>query len=94
MPLKVKINVTLRAQFRQKIGSERVKYLLGPVGDMYRLSNTFRMLVNTSNEVNCRLLWEIRMYNFSRIILERVFVGSIVNIRNECLFSGFMGNES
>ena len=31
---------------------------------------------------------------FSLNILERVFVGSIVNIRNECLFSGFMGNES
>ena len=26
------------------------------------------------------------MYNFSRRILERVFVEGIVNIRNECLF--------
>ena len=43
-------------------------------------------VINTSNEVKCPLLWEFRIYNFSRRILERVVVGSIVNIRNECLF--------
>ena len=42
--------------------------------------------INTSNEVMRRLLWEFWIYNFSRRILERVSVGSIVNIRNECLF--------
>ena len=39
-------------------------------------------------------LWEFWIYNVYRRILGRVFVGNIVNIRNECLFSGFMGNES
>ena len=34
------------------------------------------------------------MYNFSQRILVRVFVRNIVNIRNECLFSWFKGNES
>ena len=34
------------------------------------------------------------IYNFSQRILERVFVGNIINIRNDCLFSGFLGNES
>ena len=43
-------------------------------------------VIKTSNEFKCPLLWEIWMYNFSRRILEMVFVGSIVNIRNECLF--------
>ena len=43
-------------------------------------------VINTSNEVKCPLLWEFWIYNFSRRILERVFVGRIVNIRNECLF--------
>ena len=46
--------------------------------------------VNTSNEAKCPLLQEFLIYNFSWIILERVFVGSIVNIRNECLFSWFI----
>ena len=44
------------------------------------------VVINTSNEVMCLLLWEFWIYNFSRRILEKVFVGSIVNIRNECLF--------
>ena len=43
-------------------------------------------VINTSNEVKCRLLWEFLIYNFSQRILEKVFVGNIVNIRNECLF--------
>ena len=43
-------------------------------------------VINTSNEVQCLLLWEFLIYNFSRRSLERVFVGSIENIRNECLF--------
>ena len=51
-------------------------------------------VINTSNEVKCPLLPEFWIYNFSRRILERVFVRRIVNITNECLFSGFMGNES
>ena len=45
---------------------------------------------NTSNEVKCPLLSEFRIYNFSLRIFGRVFVGSIVNIRNECLF--FLGS--
>ena len=32
-------------------------------------------------------------FNFSRRIMERVFVWSILNIRNESLFSGFMENQ-
>ena len=51
-----------------------------------RLGRITHAVINTSNEVKCRLLWEFSIYNFSRRILERVFVGSIVNIRNECLF--------
>ena len=43
-------------------------------------------VINTSNEVQCPLLWEFWINNFSRKILERVLVGNIVNIRNECLF--------
>ena len=43
-------------------------------------------VINTSNEVKCPLLWELWIYNFPRRILERVIVGSIVNIRNECLY--------
>ena len=43
--------------------------------------------INTSIEVKCPLLWEFWIYNLPRRILERVFIGSIVNIRNECLFS-------
>ena len=31
--------------------------------------------------------------NLSQRILDRVFVCSIVNTKNECLFSEFMGNE-
>ena len=51
-----------------------------------QLGRITHAVINTSNEVKCRLLWEFLIYNFSRRILERVFVGSIVNIRNECLF--------
>ena len=43
-------------------------------------------IINTSNEVKCPLLWEFWIKNFSRRISERVFVGNIANIRNECLF--------
>ena len=43
---------------------------------------------------SARFLWEIWISYFARRILEGVFVGGIVNIRNECLFSRFMGNES
>ena len=51
-----------------------------------QLGRITRAVINTSNEVRCPLLWEFWIYNFSRRILERVLVGSIVNIRNECLF--------
>ena len=51
-----------------------------------QLGRFTRAVINTSNEVKCPLLWEFWIYNFSRRILVRVFVGSIVNIRNECLF--------
>ena len=44
-------------------------------------------VINTSIEAKCPLLWEFWIYNFSRRILERFFVGSIVNIRNECLLT-------
>ena len=43
-------------------------------------------VINTSNEVKSPLLWEFWIFNFSLRILERSWVGSIVNIRNECLF--------
>ena len=43
-------------------------------------------VINTSNEVKFPLLREFWMYNSSRRIMERVFVGRIVKIRNECLF--------
>ena len=43
-------------------------------------------VINTSNEVECPLLLEFWINNFSRRILKRVLVGNIVNIRNECLF--------
>ena len=43
-------------------------------------------VIHTSNEVKCPLLWKFWIYNLSRRILESVFVGNIVNIRNECLF--------
>ena len=42
------------------------------------------------NEFKCRLLREFWIHNF-RQRLERVIVGSIVNMKNECLFSWFMG---
>ena len=45
--------------------------------------------IHTSNAVKYPLLWEIWIYNFSRRILERVFVGHIVNIRNGFLFFSF-----
>ena len=45
------------------------------------------VVINTSIQVKCPLPWKFWIYNFSRRILERFFVGSIVNIRNECLFS-------
>ena len=41
-----------------------------------------------------RFLREIWISYFARWILEGIFVGGIVNIRNEYLFSRFMGNES
>ena len=41
-----------------------------------------------------RFLREIWISYFARKILEGVFVRGIVNIRNGCLFSRFMGNES
>ena len=44
------------------------------------------VVINTSIQVKCPLLWQFWVYNFSRRILERFFVGNIVNIRNECLF--------
>ena len=47
-------------------------------------------VINTWNEARCLLLRKF----YSRRILESVFVGSIVIIRNECLFSGLMGNDS
>ena len=47
-------------------------------------------VINTSNEVKCPLLWVFWINNFSRRILERVLVGNIVNISNECLF--FLGS--
>ena len=43
-------------------------------------------VINTSNEVKSPFQWEFRIYNFSQIILEMVFVGSIVKLRNEGLF--------
>ena len=43
---------------------------------------------------SARFLREIWNSYFARRILEGVFVGGIVNIRNECLFSRFIGNES
>ena len=46
------------------------------------------------NEIKCPLQWEILIYYFSQGILERVFVGSIVDVRNECPLSWSMGNES
>ena len=51
-----------------------------------RLGRITCAVINTSNEVQCPLLWEFGINNFSRRILERVLVGNIVNIRNECLF--------
>ena len=51
-------------------------------------------VINTSNKFKCPLLREFWILNFSRRILKRIFVGSTANIRNECLFSGFVGNES
>ena len=59
-----------------------------------QLGRITRAVIYTSNEVKCQLLWEFWIYNFSRRILGRVFVGIIKHIRNKCLFSGFMGNES
>ena len=44
-------------------------------------------VIDTSNEVKCPLLQEFWIYNFSWRILERDFAGSIINIRNEFLFS-------
>ena len=52
------------------------------------------MLRRRHNDVECLLLWKFWIYIISQRILGRIFVGIIVNIRNECLFSGFMGNES
>ena len=43
---------------------------------------------------SARFLREIWISYFARRILEGVFVGGIVNIRNECLFFSVHGNES
>ena len=51
-----------------------------------RLGRITCAVINTTNEVMCLLLWEFWINNFSLRILERVLVGNIVNIRNECLF--------
>ena len=45
-----------------------------------------RAVINTSKVVKCPLLWRFWIYNFSQIIFERIFVGSIVNTRKECFF--------
>ena len=50
-----------------------------------------RAVINTYYEVKCLLLWAFWIYNVSWRILERVFVGNIVNIRNEWLFQGSWG---
>ena len=49
-----------------------------------------KAVINTWNEVKCPLQREFWIYNFSRRILERAFVGNVVFIMNECLFSGFI----
>ena len=51
-----------------------------------RLGRITCVVIDTSNEVKCPLLWGFWIKNFSWRILEWVFVGNIVNIRNECLF--------
>ena len=53
-----------------------------------RLGRITCAVINTLNDVKWPLPWEFWIYNFSRRILERVLVGSIVNIRDEtqCLF--------
>ena len=51
-------------------------------------------VINTSNEVKCPLLWKFWIYNFSRRNLERIFVGSIINIRNECHFFWIHGEQT
>ena len=56
-----------------------------------RLGRIICAVINTSNEVECPLLWGFWIYNFSGRILERVLVGNIVNIRNECLFFSVHG---
>ena len=57
-------------------------------------------MINCQNELarlpdaNCPLSVRYWIYSVSRRILDRVFVGSIVNIRSECHFHWFMGNKS
>ena len=51
-----------------------------------RLGRITCVVIETSNEVKCPLLWGFWIKNFSWRIFERVLVGNIVNIRNECLF--------
>ena len=48
-------------------------------------------VINTSNEVKSPLLWEFWIYNFLWEFYKESLVGSIVNIRNECLFLGSWG---
>ena len=45
-----------------------------------------RTVINAPEGVKCLLLQKSWIYNYSWIILEGILVGSIVNIRNECLF--------
>ena len=51
-----------------------------------RLGRITCVVIDTSNEVKCPLLWGFWFKNFSWRILERVLVGNIVNIRNDCPF--------
>ena len=51
-------------------------------------------VINTSNEVRARYCGNFKFIIFLWEFLKGSLVGSIVNIRNECLFSVFMGNES
>ena len=51
------------------------------------VGSNHRAVINTSNEVKSPLLWEFWIYNFSPENLRKgSLFGSIVNIRNECLF--------
>ena len=52
------------------------------VGQCRRIT---RAVINTQDGVKCLLLRKFWIHNFSWIILERILVGSIVNVKNECL---------